>query len=578
MLLEVKDLSISFNTPKGRFLAAKNVNFELQPNSSIGIVGESGSGKTVTALALMRLIKYSGGQIESGHIRFQGSELVHLPEREMRKFRGKKMAMIFQEPMTSLNPVFSVGDQIREAVELHQDLKGQAAKSRVIESMDLVGISRPKERYDFYPHQLSGGMRQRIMIAMALVAEPEILIADEPTTALDVTIQLQILDLISELQSRMKMSLILISHDFGIVSKMTQELIVMYAGEVVEKGPTQDVLKNPKHPYTRALQKASPTSALRGKRLYSIPFSVPSLSNTQERENLIKRWKVLEADLDRGLEDIESPKIDREISATLEVENLKVHYPIRSGLLGRVTDHIKAVDGVSFQIYPGEIMGLVGESGCGKSTLGKAIVHLAKPTSGKIIFEGKEIQDLWGNDLKDLRRKIQMVFQDPYSSLNPRMKISQILEEPLLIHHKMNKRERLDRIDYLLEKVGMNPEAKEKFPHEFSGGQRQRLGIARALAVEARLIIADEPVSALDVSIQAQILNLLHDLRGEFGLTYLFISHDLNVIQYLCDRVMVMFDGQMLEELSPQQIVDPNYRKTKYTEKLLSAVPHAQQA
>lgn len=570
MILEVKNLSTSFQTPLGRFEAVKKVSFSISAGECLGIVGESGCGKSVTALSILRLIQEPQGRIDSGEIAFKGQDLLQLPLDQMRKVRGKSISMIFQEPMTSLNPVFTIGDQILESIEIHQNLSKRQALTRCLEIMNLVGIPDPKERFLFYPHQLSGGLRQRAMIAMALACEPEILIADEPTTALDVSIQAQILDLIKELQEKMKMALILITHDFGVISKVTDKVMVMYAGEVVERASVDQILSNPKHPYTKALQASIPSFEKRGHRLYSIPFSVPGVG---ENVDLEKRWKDLNQDLEQKSDQPLTKKTREETTSLLRLENLKVHFSSAGGFLQKKPPVVKAVDGVSLEIKKGEILGLVGESGCGKSSLGKSILKLVPTTAGEVFFKNHSITKTNSEQFRPIRKDIQIIFQDPYSSLNPRMKIGEILSEPLIIHQIGTRKDRKERVLRLLGKVGLKESAYDRYPHEFSGGQRQRIGIARALAVEPEFIVADEPVSALDVSIQAQILNLLIELKDEFDLTYLFISHDLNVVQYLCDRIMVMNQGKIVEELNPEQVQDPDYKKQTYTESLLAAIP-----
>jgi len=581
MLLEVDQLETSFQTPKGRFNAVDKVSFHVEAGKTLGIVGESGSGKSVTALSIMRLIQEPAGQIHGGKILFNGNDLLKIPLNQMRQIRGKRISMIFQEPMTSLNPVFTVGNQIEEAILLHQKTTKAQARKKCLEVMELVGIPDVEQRIRFYPHELSGGLRQRVMIAMALSCEPELLIADEPTTALDVTIQAQILRLMKDLQKRFGMALIMITHDFGVIAEVADRVLVMYGGKIVERGNVQEIFNQPKHPYTRALQLAIPTPEKRGQALYSIPFMVPSLMELAQGVELDSRWERLEKDLS----EMQSSDSKNESTATeqkekgptlVEVKDLKVHYPIHGGFLGRTIGTIKAVDGVDFKIYKGEVLGLVGESGCGKSTLGKALIRLLPPTDGKILYEGQDLITANQKKLRQIRRKVQMIFQDPYSSLNPRMRVGDILEEAFVIHSLHSPKTRRAKALELLEIVGLRPESYRKYPHEFSGGQRQRIGIARAIAVQPDFIVADEPVSALDVSIQAQILNLLKELKKDFELTYLFVSHDLNVVHYLCDRILVMYDGKFVEELTPQQLMDPNYQVQEYTHTLLNSIPSRQ--
>jgi len=568
MLLTVSNLSTSFPVNSTRFKAVNNVSFSLKPGEALGIVGESGSGKSVTGLSIMGLIQ-KPGQIDQGKILFQNQNLLGLEPDEMRKIRGKKISMIFQEPMTSLNPVFTVGDQILETLNQHMKLRPKEALELCYESLKLVGIDDPERRMNFYPHQLSGGLRQRIMIAMALICRPEILIADEPTTALDVTIQSQILSLIKSLQKKLGMAVIMITHDFGVIAEVADRVLVMYAGKIVEEADVNQIFDSPQHPYTRALQRAIPRAESRGKKLYSLPFMVPR-SEELVRENILEqRWITLESDLKKAYAETDEVRKKEATSNIVEVSNLKKFYPIRAGFLGKTVDYIRAVNEVSFSIPKGEILGLVGESGCGKSTLGRCLLGLEKSDSGSIRVGGHEL----AQNESLVRRMAQIVFQDPFSSLNPRMRIGSVIKEALKIHHIVPKLQMNAEVKRLLEIVGLPEEASSKYPHEFSGGQRQRVGIARALAVRPEFIVADEPVSALDVSIQAQILNLLKDLRKTHDLSFLFISHDLNVVQYLCDRILVMHRGKIVDELSPSQALDPSHKKHDYTLKLMSAIP-----
>lgn len=574
MLLKVENLRVSFRTPHGAFRAVNDVSFQLAPGETLGIVGESGCGKSVTALSILKLVPTPPATIESGRILFEGKDLLHLPQRDLLKVRGRKISMIFQEPMTSLNPVFKVGNQIAEVIERHQGLSRSETHKRVLEMLDKVRIPRAKELIDFYPHQLSGGLRQRVMIAMALACEPQVLIADEPTTALDVTIQAEILKLIDELKKDLGMAVVLITHDFGVIAEVADRVNVMYAGQIVESAGVQEIFESPQHPYTRALQKAIPEPEKKGKRLYSIPFAVPTAEEIASGVELSERWDRLEKSLKsfraENIPQASDPKIDRPLLST---ENLSVRFPIATDFLGRPKTWIDAVDRVNLDIKEGETLGLVGESGCGKSTLGKSIVRLAPAAGGKILFEGENILELRSSALRKARQKIQMIFQDPYSSLNPRMRIEEILREPLIIHGMGSPKEQRKRVKELLDIISLPQSAAEKFPHEFSGGQRQRIGIARAVSVKPKLLLADEPVSALDVSIQAQILNLLEDLKNEFGLTYLFVSHDLGVVHYFCDRIAVMNEGRIVEELLPNQVFDESYEKADYTKSLLASIP-----
>lgn len=591
MFLSVSDLQVSFETPAGRFRALDGVSFGVEKGKCLGILGESGCGKSVTALTIMGLSRFAHAEIDRGIIDFQGQDLRQLSNAEYQKIRGKKISMIFQEPMTSLNPVFKVGDQILESILTHHPLLKFEARARALKMMRRVGIPDAERRFGFYPHELSGGLRQRAMIAMALACEPELLIADEPTTALDVTIQAQILELLRELQKEMGMSLIIITHDFGVASELADEIAVMYAGRIVEMGKTTQVMSQPHHPYTKALQRSVPVTTGKRRRLYSIPFTVPKPSELIRGVNFEKRWDDLEQHLrDHELETLEWEKTtDRfaiDLTGTevtdkivdpatretmIEIKNLSVVFHSRAGSFASQASQVRAVHEANFQVKRNEIVGLVGESGCGKSTLARAIVKLVRPKSGQVLFKG---QSLYGPQAvldEDLRRRVQMIFQDPYSSLNPRFRVGQILEEPLLIHTKLNREQRKSRVRELMESVGLNEEMAEKFPHEFSGGQRQRIGIARALAVEPELLIADEPVSALDVSIQAQILNLLMDLQAEFGTAYVFISHNLSVVEHVANDLLVMYLGRTVEYGEKTRIFAQPLHP--YTQALMSATP-----
>ncbi len=524
-LLEVKNLQTAFETSSGLVKAVQGVSFSIEKGESVGLVGESGSGKSVLSLSLMRLVP-PPGKISGGEILFKGQNLLALDRKAMQRIRGKNIAMIFQEPMTSLNPVFTIRDQIAEALLLHEGGTPLQAKARVIELLEKVGIPSPIERLDQYPHQLSGGMRQRVMIAMALACKPDLLIADEPTTALDVTIQAQILDLLKKLQQELGMALLLITHDFGVAADIAHRVMVMKTGEMVEEASVEGIFKKPQHAYTKKLLDAIPP-------LQKIPNEKPSAI------------------------------ILAKPAAILEVQNLVKSFPV-----GR--QKIDAVNDVSFCVTKGETLGLVGESGCGKTTLGMMLMRLLEPDNGRIFFEGKEITHLSQRSLRPLRAKIQMIFQDPYASLNPRMMAGEIIEEPLLIHQRGDRKERHARVLQLLEQVGLAAKDYDKYPHEFSGGQRQRIGIARAIALHPDLIVADEPLSALDVSIQAEIMALIKNLQRELKLTTLFISHDLKVVSQMSDRIAVMYRGKIVETFLPQNLAQAQH---PYTRALLAAVP-----
>lgn len=558
-IVQIKNLSIDFTTDEGIVRAVKNVSFDIPRGKTVGLVGESGSGKSVTSLATMRLIPTPPGKISSGEILYNGVDLLKLEEKEMRKVRGNKIAMIFQEPMTSLNPVFKVGDQITEAIILHQKLSPAEAQKKAIELLRKVGIPDPETRINSYPHEMSGGQRQRIMIAMAISCEPDLLIADEPTTALDVTIQKQILELLQELQKDYNMSILFITHDLAVIGDIADEVVVMYRGDIVEKNTTYEIFNNPQHPYTKGLLNCRPPLDKR-------PTRLPMVSDFMSEEGKEKAYNF-DAVKDRPLRSLNEAE-----TPLLELKNVKKYFPIKSGFFGKVTNHVKAVDDVSLKVYKGRTLGLVGESGCGKTTLGRTILRLIEPTSGEIIYSGKDITQLNKSEMRAMRRKMQIIFQDPYASLNPRMTIGTAIMEPMVIHKLgANKKERLEKAASLMQKVGLSPSHLNRYPHEFSGGQRQRICIARALAVEPEFIICDESVSALDVSIQAQILNLLLDLQEEMGLTYIFISHDLAVVKFIADELVVMNQGQVVEKANALEIY-ANPRED-YTKRLLSAIP-----
>lgn len=560
-LITVENLSVEFRTDDGIINAVKNISFNIPKGKTVGLVGESGSGKSVSSLAIMRLIPNPPGKITSGNIMFEGKNLLSLSEPEMRKVRGNRISMIFQEPMTSLNPVFTVGDQICETLMLHQKLDKKASMEKAEDLLTQVGIPNPKERIKSYPHEMSGGQRQRVMIAMAIACEPELLIADEPTTALDVTIQKQILDLLFDLQKKYKMSILFITHDLGVIADIADEVVVMYKGNIVEKGPTEDIFSKPQHPYTKGLLACRPS-------LERNPLRLPMVSDFMTVEGKEKAFNV---------DSLKQTKIIRSFDETknpvlLEIKNVKKYFPMKKGLLGNVKDWVKAVDDVTLTVRKGRTLGLVGESGCGKTTLGRTILRLIEPTDGQILYGKTDITQLDRNAMRAMRRKMQIIFQDPYASLNPRMTIGAAVMEPMVIHEiGSGKDERLEMAGNLMEKVGLEKSMLNRYPHEFSGGQRQRICIARALAVKPEFIICDESVSALDVSIQAQILNLLLDLRDELDLTYVFISHDLAVVKFIADEVAVMYNGKVVELNNAIGIYEnPQH---DYTKKLLSAIP-----
>ncbi|UXR66257.1 ABC transporter ATP-binding protein [Bdellovibrio bacteriovorus] len=555
-IIEVRNLAVEFKTEEGLVKAVKGISFNIPKGKTVGLVGESGSGKSITSLAIMQLIG-NPGKITQGEILFEGQDLLKCSEKKMRSIRGARISMIFQEPMTSLNPVLTVADQITETLMLHQGLTKAQALDKALDLLKQVGIPRPEERLYFYPHKFSGGQRQRIMIAMAIACNPDVLICDEPTTALDVTIQKQILDLLAEIQQRTGMSLLFITHDLGVVADIADEVIVMNKGEIVERGRSKEIFEDPKHPYTKGLLACRPS-------LEGNPDRLPVLSDfmTAEGEEITTPVQSR----------VVAPASAREDKVLLEIRDLQTHFPHTGGLLGRVQSWTKAVDGVSFQVKKGRTLGLVGESGCGKTTLGRTIMRLIEPTGGKIIYDGQDITTMDTRHLMPIRKKMQIIFQDPYASLNPRMTIGTILMEPMQIHNiGDNNNQRREIAAEMLKKVGMNPSMMNRYPHEFSGGQRQRISIARALMVRPDFIVCDESVSALDVSIQAQILNLLLDLQDEMNLTYIFISHDLSVVKFISDEVAVMFGGKIVEHNTAQSIYEnPQH---DYTKKLLGAIP-----
>jgi len=577
------------------------ISFEIAAGETFALLGESGCGKSMTALSLMRLLP-DGVQNAGGAVQMEQASLFELPEREMRSVRGGKMAIIFQEPGLSLNPVMTVGQQIAEVLELHQDLNADAVLQRSVELLDQVGIPDAARRIDEYPFQLSGGMKQRVMIAMALAGSPRLLIADEPTTALDVTIQAQVLQLLRDTQAKTGMAMLLITHDLGVVAETAHRVGVMYAGQVVEQASRDDLFAKPLHPYTQKLFAALPSAGRVGQALSAIPGNVPTLGSITNGCRFAPRcdkawtlcheqtpaWTAVgegqgvrchlyscavstvlstESASQLSVPSIQNSALSTQRSVLLQISDLRVHFPIRKGLLQRVVGSVKAVDGVSLSIAKGRTLALVGESGCGKTTLGKSLLRLVPATSGSVQFDGKELIGTGAS-----RATMQMVFQDPYASLNPKMRVAEILEEGMsALNIGSNSTERQKYIDGLLDKVGLARDSKWRYPHEFSGGQRQRIAIARALAVSPQLLICDEPTSALDVSVQAQILNLLKSLQDELGLSYLFITHNLGVVEYLAHEVCVMYLGRIVERGTTQEVM--HLPKHPYTQALLSAVP-----
>jgi len=576
-LLEFKNLVTEFHTEGKTVKAVNDISFCLNKGETIGIVGESGSGKSVTSLSAMRLIPSPPGVISGGEIIFHQKnlppvDLLSLSEEDMRKFRGNDIAMIFQEPMTSLNPVFTCGDQVLEAIMLHQKLNKNDAKELTIELFKQVQLPDPERIYSTYPHQISGGQKQRVMIAMAMSCQPSVLIADEPTTALDVTVQKTILHLMKDLQQKHEMGIMFITHDLGVIAELADKVVVMYKGKIVEQGNVWEIFTNPQHPYTKGLLACRPPLDKR----YTFLPTVSDFMQIDESGKIVDNNISVE-DFAKKLIISESTRKQKQEKLfknepVLKIKNLKTYFPIRNGFFGGISSHVKAVDDVCFEVYPGETLGLVGESGCGKTTIGRTILRLEEPTSGEMIYKGQDISLMTAEELRLFRKEVQIIFQDPYSSLNPRMTIGNAIMEPMQVHKILNSDvERKKRVEELLERVNLDPTHFYRYPHEFSGGQRQRIGIARALAVNPKFIICDESVSALDVSVQAQVLNLLNELKDEFGLTYIFISHDLSVVKYMSDRMVVMQEGKIEEMGDADQIY--NNPKTKYTQKLIDAVP-----
>ena len=571
-VLEVQGLTVRFDTSERSVVAVKDLGFHVRAGEVLAIVGESGSGKSVTSLSVMRLIEHGGGTIASGKISFTRRnggklDLAKAADSVMRTIRGGEISMIFQEPMTSLNPVFSVGTQVAEAVMLHQGLSHAEAEAEALRMLELVRIPEAKQILKRYPHQLSGGMRQRVMIAMALSCKPSLLIADEPTTALDVTIQAQILQLIRQLQEEMGMAVIFITHDMGVVAEVADRVLVMYHGEAVEEGTCEQIFHNPRHPYTQSLLAAVPRlGSMRGT---DEPAPFPLLRITDPEAEQLGTADMDETPVDMPEPVASVPSVSD--GPVLSVDNLITRFDVETGFWGKVKRRVHAVEQVSFNLYPGETLGLVGESGCGKSTIGRSLIGLETPRSGSIVFNGQELTQVSGSQLQKLRRNIQYVFQDPYAALDPRLTVGFSIMEPLLIHKVCSRQEAERRVGELLERVDLDPAMAVRYPHEFSGGQRQRIGIARALIMEPEFIIADEPISALDVSIRAQVLNLMAELQRRRGLTYLLISHDLSVMRFICDRIAVIHLGRIVELSSTEKLFA--HPLHPYTRALLSAIP-----
>lgn len=603
-LLSVRNLKTCFAVGSQTARVVDGVSFDIKRGETFALLGESGCGKSMTSLSIMQLVPQPG-EIVSGEVQLEGEDLLKLPQAAIRKVRGNRIAMIFQEPMTSLNPVLTVEQQIGEVLLKHKGIKGSAARKRSIELLTAVGIPAPESRIDEYPHQLSGGMKQRVMIAIALAGEPDLLIADEPTTALDVTIQAQVLQLLRGLQQETGMAILLITHDLGVVAEMADRVAVMYAGHIVEQATRDEFFVNPQHPYSLKLFDSLPEMRKRDQALEMIKGSVPALTQDfkacrfesrcdfawrpcreqlpawhevstshqvrchRADEELLKQWPEQAVPAASELKLKTKLHTDQPL---LEVKRLKVHFPVRKGLFKRSAGFVYAVDGIDLKIDQGKTLALVGESGCGKTTAGKAILQLNRPTAGQVLFEGEDLVHLSGERLRQRRSEFQIIFQDPFSSMNPRMMIGDIIEEGMIAQGVGgNAQQRRVRVDTLLEHVGLSAEMRNRYPHEFSGGQRQRVCIARALAVEPKLIVCDEPTSALDVSVQAQILNLLKELQSEFGLSYLFITHNISVVAYLAHEVAVMYLGRIVERGRVEEVLETPLHP--YTQALLSAVP-----
>ena len=599
-LLRVTGLEIQFLVGGKWNSVAEDVSFDVAAGETLGLVGESGCGKTVTSLAVMGLIPTANGRITAGSVFFEGRDLLHVTAEELRDVRGDRIAMVFQEPMTSLNPSFTIGQQISFAVQAHRHASKADARKRAVEVLDRVGIPDPSNRVDDYPHTFSGGMRQRAMIAMALACQPDLLIADEPTTALDVTVQAQILELLRSLKDELGMAMLFVTHDLGVVADICDRVAVMYAGQMVEQAPTDGIFVRPRHPYTEGLLASMPQWSVPGQPLAVIPGRVPPAGEMPSgcrfrsrcsyavaaceqtvaladlgNETAVRCTRREELNL-RGAPDqlavpVATPTILRE--PLLSVEGLRKEFPVTSGLLRRVRGHVKAVDGIDINVGAGETVGLVGESGSGKSTVARLVLRLIEPTGGKVVVDGQDLSMLRGAELRHARANMQMVFQDPYSSLDPRSSIGRSVGEPLEIHQSARGSDRNARVAELLSLVGISPNLAGRLPHEFSGGQRQRVAVARALALEPKLLVCDEPVSALDVSTQSQVINLLADLQERLGIAYLFIAHDLSVVRHLSHRIAVMYLGRIVETGPAEEVYQ---RPTHpYTEALLSAIPIA---
>ena len=577
ILLEINNLVTVFRSDDDVVKAVNDVSFTLNRGQTVGIVGESGSGKSVTSLSIMRLIPNPPGKITAGQIIYHSAtkgpiDICKLSEAEMRSIRGNEIAMIFQEPMTSLNPVFTCGNQVMEAILLHQQVDKKQAKQQTIDLFKKVQLPRPEIIFDSYPHQLSGGQKQRVMIAMAMSCNPDVLIADEPTTALDVTVQATIIELMKELQHENNMGIIFITHDLGVIADLADKVVVMYKGKIVEQGDVQSIFTNPKHPYTKGLLACRPPL---NKRLKWLP-TVADFMIKNEAGDLVENEKSVYDITEKLIITKQQREADHKTlyaqAPILQIKNLSTSFPVNKGLFGKPTSFVHAVDNVSFEVYPGETLGLVGESGCGKTTLGRTILRLIEPSSGQIIYNGRDITHIGKREMRALRKDLQIIFQDPYSALNPHITIGNAILEPMQVHRILaDDKARKKRVIDLLERVSMSESQFNRYPHEFSGGQRQRICIARALALQPKFIICDESVSALDVSVQAQVLNLLNELKREFNFTYIFISHDLSVVKFMSDKMIVMNKGK-IEEMGEADSIYA-HPQSDYTRRLIDAIP-----
>ncbi len=568
-LLSIRNLKVSLKHENQWVEAVHGIDMDVYAGRTLGLVGESGSGKSVSSLAVMRLLNEKTSCIEADSILIDGEEIKDFTESQMTEVRGKRIAMIFQEPMTSLNPVYKCGYQVTEMILQHEKASKKAARERVISLFKQVMLPRPEVIFDSYPHELSGGQKQRVMIAMAIACHPQLLIADEPTTALDVTVQLEILKLLRQLQAETGMGMIFITHDLGVVAEIADEVAVMHHGKIMERGKVHDILNHPQRPYTQGLLACRPPIDVR---LTRLPVVKEFLDGQWQggKEQILRDLQIPPEERQAHLDKLYSRK------PLLKVEGLQTWYSLRKGVFSRVYGHVKAVDDVTMDVYEGETLGLVGESGCGKTTLGRSILRLAEPTGGKVWFDGIEVTALKGQALRDFRKQAQIVFQDPYSSLNPKITIGEAIAEPMRVHGiETDKRKLRSAVCDMLEQVGLQAEHYDRYPHEFSGGQRQRICIARALAVNPRIVICDESVSALDVSVQAQVLNLLNRLKEERGLTYIFISHDLSVVRFMSDRVVVMYNGKPVEMNDADELFERP--QNDYTKKLIAALPGRRQ-